>query len=78
MMQFLIETSMFSNLRRYELGKMLLNLVPVLVGAGIASKLFTGLPAHVILLIYCSLVVVSFVAVLILPKSVEINSGKRK
>ena len=68
---------MFTTLRRFELGKMLLNLIPVVVGTGIASKLFTELPFGSKILIVPVVLGLVMSATLLLPPSLEEAKGKK-
>ena len=70
---------MFTPLRRFEVGKMLLNLVPVIVATGIASRFFTKLPLTARLGLFVAIVALVGLGILVLPDSMNVpNETKRK
>ena len=60
---------MFTPLRRFELGKMMLNLVTVLVAAGVASKLFTEFTPSLRIILMVIIIGLGILAFFVLPKS---------
>ena len=71
---------MFTPLRRFEFGKMLLNVIPVLLGSAIVTKIFTEFPMGFRLLLLVALLAVGIVAFFVLPKSMpkeEIDREER-
>jgi len=68
---------MFTPLRRFEFGKMLLNIIPVLVGAGFVSKIFTDLSWAVKIAFIVLIAVVGIIGFLFLPESLAKEEKER-
>ena len=67
---------MFTPLRRFEFGKMLLNIVPVLIGSGFVSKIFTDFPWGVRLVFGSIIALATISGFVCLPESLSETDKK--
>ena len=71
------ETRMFTPLRRFELGKMFLSVIPVLVGSAVFTKIFTEMTVSFRIGFATAIGAIGIAGFLILPKKMEEKDPRR-